>query len=162
MPIFTLVDQEGRLFKPLAYTKNLAMAIAAVLAITLDPAMRMLFTRMDRLSFRPRWLAWITNQAVVGTYYPEEKHPISRFLFAVYEPACRLVLRFPKTTVAAALLLVATTVPVYLSLGSEFYPPLYEGSLLYMPTTLPGLSVTEAEHFLQMTDRILAGVPEVV
>src|SRR3970282_1181733 len=70
MPIFTLVDQEGRLFKPLAYTKNLAMAIAAILAITLDPAMRMLFTRMDPMRFRPRWLAWLTHKVVVGTYYP--------------------------------------------------------------------------------------------
>ncbi|HZI93691.1 MAG TPA: efflux RND transporter permease subunit, partial [Patescibacteria group bacterium] len=86
MPIFTLVDQEGRLFKPLAYTKNLAMAIAAILAITLDPAMRMLFARMDPIRFKPRWLAWITNQVAVGTYYPEEKHPISRILFRVYEP----------------------------------------------------------------------------
>jgi len=162
MPIFTLVDQEGRLFKPLAYTKNLTMAIAALLAITLDPAMRMLFTRMDRFRFRPRWLAWVTNQAIVGTYYPEEKHPISRILFTIYEPACRFVLRFPKATIAVALALVATTVPVYLSLGSEFYPPLDEGSLLYMPTTLPGLSVTEAERLLQMTDRIIAETPEVV
>ncbi len=161
MPIFTLVDQEGRLFKPLAYTKNLAMAIAAVLAITLDPAMRMLFSRMDRLTFRPRWLAWITNQTVVGTYYAEERHPISRLLFAIYMPACRTVLRFPKTTVAGALLLVAVTLPVYFRLGSEFYPSLYEGSLLYMPTTPPGLSVTEAERLLQMTDRIIKDVPEV-
>src|SRR5206468_8095720 len=88
MPIFTLVDQEGRLFKPLAYTKNLAMAIAALLAITLDPAMRMLFARMDPIRFRPRWLSSIVNQALVGTYYREEKHPISRALFALYEPAC--------------------------------------------------------------------------
>jgi Cu(I)/Ag(I) efflux system membrane protein CusA/SilA len=162
MPIFTLVDQEGRLFKPLAYTKNLAMALAAVLAITLDPAMRMLFTRMDRVHFRPRWLAWITHQAVVGTYYPEEKHPISRILFRIYEPACRLVLDWPKTTIAVAALLVASTIPVYLSLGSEFFPPLDEGSLLYMPTTLPGLSVTEAERLLQTTDRLIAETPEVV
>jgi Cu(I)/Ag(I) efflux system membrane protein CusA/SilA len=162
MPIFTLVDQEGRLFKPLAYTKNLSMAIAAVLAITLNPAMRMLFIWMDPIKFRPRWLAWLTTQAVVGTYYAEEKHPISRILFAIYEPACRFVLRFPKATLATAVLLVATTVPVYLGLGSEFYPPLYEGSLLYMPTTLPGISVTEAQKFLQLTDRIIADVPEVV
>jgi Cu(I)/Ag(I) efflux system membrane protein CusA/SilA len=162
MPIFTLVDQEGRLFKPLAYTKNLAMAIAAVLAITLDPAMRMLFTRMDRMNFRPRWLSWLTHQAVVGTYYPEEKHPISRILFRIYEPACRLVLRFPGTTILAALLLVLTSVPAYLSLGSEFMPPLDEGSLLYMPTTLPGISVTEAERLVQTSDRIIKEVPEVI
>jgi Cu(I)/Ag(I) efflux system membrane protein CusA/SilA len=161
MPIFTLVDQEGRLFKPLAYTKNLAMAIAALLAITLDPAMRMMFTRMDRIAFRPRWLSWLTHQAVVGTYYPEEKHPISRMLFRVYEPACRFVLEWPKTTIACALLLVLSTVPVYLSLGSEFYPPLDEGTLLYMPTTLPGLSVTEASALLQTMDRLIIRVPEV-
>ena len=138
LPVFTLVDQEGRLFKPLAWTKNLAMAIAAVLALTLDPALRMLFTRMDFVHFRPRWLAWLVNQVTVGRYYPEEKHPISRVLFAVYEPACRAVLRHPKTTIAIAVLVVATTVPVYLRLGHEFMPPLNEGTILYMPTTLPG------------------------
>jgi copper/silver efflux system protein len=162
MPIFTLVDQEGRLFKPLAYTKNLAMAIAAVLAVTLDPALRMLFTRMDKMEFRPRWLAWITHQVVVGTYHPEEKHPISRILFRVYEPVCRLVLRFPKTTIALAVALVLSTVPAYLSLGSEFFPPLDEGTLLYMPTTLPGMSVTEAEKFVQLSDKLIMEVPEVV
>jgi len=162
LPIFTLVDQAGRLFKPLAYTKTLAMALAAVLAITLDPAMRMLFTRMDPIQFRPRWLAWLAHHAVVGTYYPEEKHPISRILFRIYEPACRLVLDWPKTTVATAFLLVLSTIPVYLGLGSEFFPPLDEGSLLYMPTTLPGLAVTEAERLVQTTDRLIAEVPEVV
>lgn len=161
MPVFTLVDQEGRLFKPLAYTKNLAMAIAAILAITLDPAMRMMFARMDPIRFRPRWLSWIANQVAVGTYYPEEQHPISVILFRLYEPACRFVLRFPKSTIAAAMLLMVTTVPVYLSLGSEFMPPLYEGTLLYMPTTLPGLSVTEAQKLLQKMDEIIISVPEV-
>jgi copper/silver efflux system protein len=162
LPIFTLVDQEGRLFKPLAYTKNLAMAIAAILAITLDPAMRTLFTRMDRMVFRPRWLAWITHQVVVGTYYPEEKHPISRVLFAVYEPVCRFVLRRPKTIILIAVLLVASTVPVYLRLGSEFFPPLDEGTLLYMPTSLPGLSVTDAAQLLQTMDKRIKELPEVV
>ncbi len=162
MPIFTLVDQEGRLFKPLAYTKNLAMAIAAILAITLDPAMRMLFTRMDRMNFRPRWLAGLTHQVVVGTYYPEEKHPISRILFRIYEPACKAVLKFPAVAIVTALLLVLSTIPVYLSLGSEFFPPLDEGTLLYMPTTLPGISVTEAERLLQTMDKVIGEVPEVV
>jgi Cu(I)/Ag(I) efflux system membrane protein CusA/SilA len=161
MPVFTLVDQEGRLFKPLAYTKNLAMAIAAILAVTLDPAMRMMFARMDPIRFRPRWASWIVNQMAVGTYYPEEKHPISRILFRVYEPACRLVLRFPKSTIIAAILVMATTVPLYLRLGSEFMPPLYEGTLLYMPTTLPGLSVTEAQRLLQTMDELIISVPEV-
>ncbi len=161
LPVFTLVDQEGRLFKPLAYTKNLTMAIAALLAITLDPALRMLFTRMDPFTFRPRWIAWITNQITVGKYYPEEKHPISRAIFRVYEPACRLVLRHPKATIAAAFLAVLTTIPVYMGLGREFMPPLEEGSILYMPTTLPGISVTEATRLLQTQDKILKTFPEV-
>jgi copper/silver efflux system protein len=161
IPIFALVDQEGRLFKPLAYSKNLAMAIAALLAITLDPAMRMMFTRMDPFTFRPRWLAWLATKAAVGTYHAEEKHPISRLIFAVYGPACRFVLRFPKSVIAAALLLVAVSVPVYFKLGTEFMPPLNEGSILYMPTTLPGLSVTGAAELLQTQDRILKAFPEV-
>jgi Cu(I)/Ag(I) efflux system membrane protein CusA/SilA len=161
LPIFTLVDQEGRLFRPLAWTKNLSMFIAAGLALTLDPAFRMLFTRMDFVSFRPRWLAWVVNQATVGRYYAEERHPISRVLFAVYEPVCRAVLRRPKTTVAIAVLIVASTVPAYLGLGHEFMPPLNEGTVLYMPTTLPGLSVTEASRILQVQDRVLKSFPEV-
>jgi Cu(I)/Ag(I) efflux system membrane protein CusA/SilA len=161
LPVFTLVDQEGRLFKPLAYSKNLAMAIAALLAITLDPAMRMLFARMDDFHFRPKWVAWIVNQVTVGKYYAEEKHPISVLLHRIYEPPCRAVLRHPKTTIAAALLAMAVTVPVYFKLGSEFMPPLYEGSILYMPTTLPGISVTEAERLLQVQDKLLRSFPEV-
>ena len=87
LPIFTLVDQEGRLFTPLAWTKNLAMFIAALLALTLDPALRMLFTRMDFPTWRPRFLSWLVGQVTVGRYYAEEKHPISRVLFWLYEPA---------------------------------------------------------------------------
>ncbi|HMZ26742.1 MAG TPA: efflux RND transporter permease subunit, partial [Elusimicrobiota bacterium] len=86
LPVFTLVDQEGRLFKPLAYTKNLAMAIAALLAVTLDPALRMMFARMDPVHFKPRWFSKIWNAATVGRYYPEEKHPVSRILFKIYDP----------------------------------------------------------------------------
>jgi Cu(I)/Ag(I) efflux system membrane protein CusA/SilA len=161
MPIFTLVDQEGRLFKPLAYTKNLAMAIAACLAVTLDPAMRMLFTRMDYVHFRPRWLAWLVNTVSVGRYYAEERHPISRILFRLYEPVCNFVLRHKALTIGGALVLIAVTIPIYFQLGSEFMPPLDEGSLLYMPTTMPGLSVTEAQNVLQKMDRILWLFPEV-
>ncbi|HEX6852163.1 MAG TPA: efflux RND transporter permease subunit [Candidatus Polarisedimenticolaceae bacterium] len=161
LPIFTLVDQEGRLFTPLAWTKNLTMAIAAILAITLDPAMRMLFARIEPFRFRPRPLAWAANGLLVGTYHAEERHPVSRILIRAYEPVCRLVLDWPKTTIVLALVVLASTVPVYLSLGHEFMPPLDEGSLLYMPTTLPGLSVTEAERMLGHMDRILAGIPEV-
>src|SRR5512147_1370987 len=102
IPVFTLVDQEGRLFRPLAWTKNLTMLMAALLALTLDPAMRMLFTRMEWAHFRPRWLSWLWNQVTVGRYYREERHPVSRVLFAVYDPVCRFVLRWPKATIAAA------------------------------------------------------------
>ena len=161
MPIFTLMDQEGRLFKPLALTKNMAMAIAAILAVTFDPAVRMMFSRMDFFEFRPKWLAWIVNQVTVGKYYPEEKHPVSRVLFHFYEPACRFVLRHPWKVIASAALLVLTTIPVYLHLGSEFMPPLNEGTILYMPTTLPGISVTAAQKLLQAQDAILKSFPEV-
>jgi Cu(I)/Ag(I) efflux system membrane protein CusA/SilA len=162
LPVFVLVDQEGRLFKPLAYTKTLAMALAALLAITLDPAVRMLFTRMNEFKFRPKWLAKICSAIAVGKYYPEEKHPISRVLFWLYERPCRLVLRWPKTTIALAALIVATTVPAYLKLGHEFMPPLNEGALLYMPTTFPGISVTEAQRLMQIQDGILRQFPEVI
>ncbi len=161
MPIFTLVDQEGRLFKPLAISKNLAMAIAAILAITLDPAMRMLFTRMDPFQFKPRWAASLATHALVGKYYPEEKHPISRRLFRIYEPAVHWVLRHPKKTIAAAVLIVLTTIPVYFRLGSEFMPPLNEGSILYMPTAFPGMSAAEAQRVLQIQGRIIKSFPEV-
>jgi Cu(I)/Ag(I) efflux system membrane protein CusA/SilA len=161
MPVFTLVDQEGRLFKPLAFTKNLAMAIAAFLAITLDPAMRMMFTRMDYVHFRPRWLSWLVNTATVGRYYPEEQHPISKRLFRIYEPVCNFVLRHKALTIVGALLLIVATIPIYFQLGSEFMPPLDEGSLLYMPTTLPGLSVTEAQQLMQTMDRMIKVFPEV-
>jgi len=119
LPIFTLVDQEGRLFTPLAWTKNLAMFIAALLALTLDPALRMLFTRMDFPTWRPRALSWLIGQVTVGRYYPEARHPVSRILFAIYEPACRLVLRFPKATIALALAIVVSTVPIYQKLGTS-------------------------------------------
>jgi Cu(I)/Ag(I) efflux system membrane protein CusA/SilA len=162
MPVFTLVDQEGRLFRPLAYSKNLAMAIAAFLAITLDPAMRMLFARIEPFRFEPRALAWLATQALVGKYHSEEKHPISRLLHRIYEPPCRFVLRHAKGTVVASAVVVAATVPVYLKLGSEFMPPLREGTLLYMPSAVePGMSVAEAQKALQVQDKILMTFPEV-
>jgi len=161
LPVFTLVDQEGRLFKPLAYSKNLAMAIAALLAITLDPAMRMLFARIEPFKWNPRWLAKLATSALVGTYHAEEKHPVSRLLHRLYEPPCRFVLRHPKATVLTAALMVLATVPIFMKLGSEFMPPLNEGTLLYMPSTLPGLSQTEAQRILQVQDRLIRTVPEV-
>ena len=162
VPVFTLVDQEGRLFRPLAFSKNLAMAIAAVLAITLDPAMRMCFARIDPFTFRPRWLAWIATQLLVGKYQAEERHPISRFLHHMYEGPCRFVLRHPKGTIVAAMLIVASSVPAYLALGSEFMPPLREGTILYMPSAVePGMSIAEAQKALQLQDKLLMTFPEV-
>jgi Cu(I)/Ag(I) efflux system membrane protein CusA/SilA len=161
VPIFTLEGQEGRLFKPLAYTKNFSMAIAAVLAITLDPAMRLLFTRMDAYRFRPRWVAAIVNGILVGKIHSEENHPISRPLMRIYQPVCEFALRYRYAVVAAAVLVVVLTVPVFEHLGSEFMPELDEGVLLYMPTTMPGISVTEIGRLLQVQDKILGSFPEV-
>ena len=161
LPIFALVDQEGRLFRPLAWSKNLAMLLAAVLAVTLDPALRMLFARMDPFTFRPRFLAKIASGLLVGSYQAEERHPVSRAIHRLYDPACRFVLRRPKTVIAIALVILAASLPLYFRLGSEFMPPLAEGSILYMPTTLPGIAVGEAQRVLEIQDRILAGFPEV-
>jgi Cu(I)/Ag(I) efflux system membrane protein CusA/SilA len=161
LPVLTLEAQEGRLFKPLAYTKSLAMIMAAVLAITLDPALRLLFTRMKSFSFRPTWLRRAANAVLVGTIHPEEKHPISRVLIRLYEPVAVWSLRWKWIVIGAAFALVIATVPVFLKLGAEFMPPLEEGSILYMPTTMPGISVTEAQKLLQVTDRIIKQFPEV-
>jgi Cu(I)/Ag(I) efflux system membrane protein CusA/SilA len=161
MPVFTLEGMEGRLFKPLAFTKNFSMAIAAVLAITLDPAIRLLFTHMDYYKFRPKFLSRIVNVLLVGKIHSEEKHPISRPLMKIYHPVCEFVLKHKWATVIGALLMVIVTIPVFEKLGSEFMPPLYEGSLLYMPTTLPGISATEAQKLLQVQDKVLKSFPEV-
>jgi len=161
LPIFALVDQEGRLFKPLAYAKTLAMGLAAFFAITLDPALRMLFARIDPFVFRPRILAKFATTLLVGTYFSEERHPISRTIFRVYDPACRFVLRHPKAVIITAVAMVAISLPVYFKLGSEFMPPLNEGSILYMPTTLPGISVAEAQDVLITQDKLLKTFPEV-
>lgn len=162
LPVFALVEQEGRLFHPLAYAKTLAMLIAAVLAVTLDPALRMLFSRADPFLFRPRVVARLASAALVGTYRGEEEHPITRAVRRVYEPACRFTLRHPRGTVAVAVLIMAVSLPAYWRLGSEFMPPLNEGTILYMPTTLPGISAQQAFDLLQAQDRALKAIPEVV
>jgi copper/silver efflux system protein len=162
LPVFALEGQEGRLFKPLAWTKNYSMAIAALLSITLAPAaMRLLFARMDGFRFRPRWLARIVNAVLIGSIHNEEKHPISRPLMRIYQPIVKLALDFKWITILLAIAAMAFTLPIYHRLGSEFMPPLDEGSLLYMPSTLPGISVAEAARVLQMQDKIIAGFPEV-
>jgi Cu(I)/Ag(I) efflux system membrane protein CusA/SilA len=162
LPVFTLEGQEGRLFKPLAFTKNFSMAIAALLSITLAPAiLRILFSRIDELHFRPRWLARIVNAIYVGKIHSEDEHPISRPMMKLYHPVVEFVLNHRWLTISLALLAMALTIPVYFKLGSEFMPPLDEGTLLYMPSTLPGISVAEATRLLEEQDKILSGFPEV-
>lgn len=141
MPIFTLEAFEGRLFKPLAFTKNFAMAFAAIVAITVAPALIIFFVR--------------------GKIHSEEKHPVSKILFRIYEPAIHFVLKRPIIVILIAFFLILSIIPVYRRLGSEFMPPLNEGSILYMPTTLPGISVTEAGKLLQIQDKIFKQFPEV-
>ena len=160
-PIFALEAYEGRMFKPLAYTKNLAMLFSACLAITLDPALRMLLTREKRFTFKPVWLSRLSSGIFVGTYYPEHRHPVSRGLFALYEPLIRFVLKKPRVVIFAAFMLFAISMPLFFKIGSEFMPPLNEGSILYMPTTPPGISITEASKLLQVQDQILSSFPEV-
>jgi Cu(I)/Ag(I) efflux system membrane protein CusA/SilA len=141
IPIFALEAQEGRMFKPLAWTNNLAIAMCAVLAITLVPACLPTFIR--------------------GKIFPEQKHPVSRSLQRLYAPLLRWALLHRGTVVALAIGLLLSIVPVYQRMGSEFMPPLYEGTILYMPTTLPGLSVTEASRLLQIMDQKLRAFPEI-
>ncbi|MGH8545059.1 MAG: efflux RND transporter permease subunit, partial [Gammaproteobacteria bacterium] len=141
LPVFTLEAQEGRLFRPLAFTKTFAMFFASFLSITLAPVLMVLLIR--------------------GKIHPEGKNPVSRLLIALYHPIVRAVLRFRKTTILIAALLLLVTVPFFEKLGSEFMPPLNEGMIFYMPTTLPGISVTEAGRLLQLQDRILKTFPEV-
>jgi Cu(I)/Ag(I) efflux system membrane protein CusA/SilA len=141
LPIFTLEAQEGRLFKPLAFTKTFAMFFAACLSITLAPVLMVLLIR--------------------GRIRPETRNPVNRLLIALYTPVVRGVLRFRKTTIALAIVALILTYPAFARLGSEFMPPLNEGMIFYMPTTLPGISVTQSARLLQMQDRMLKTFPEV-
>ncbi|PXF62758.1 efflux RND transporter permease subunit [Kangiella spongicola] len=141
VPVFTLEAQEGRMFSPLAFTKTYAMAAAAILAITLVPVLMGYFVR--------------------GKVRPEHKNPVNRGLTYIYKPALNTVLRFPKTTLLSALVVLAIGFWPVNKIGSEFIPPLDEGDLMYMPTTYPSLSIGEAREILQKTDRLIKTVPEV-
>ena len=141
LPVFSLQQQEGRLFTPLAWTKTLAMAASAFLAITLIPVLMTIFVR--------------------GRIRSETANPVNRFFLYIYRPVMRLVLRFPVMTVIIAIIITAATVIPYQRLGSEFMPPLNEGDLLYMPTTPPGISITKAKELLQQTDKLIAKHPQV-
>jgi copper/silver efflux system protein len=161
LPVLALEAQEGRLFHPLAYTKTLAMVVAAFLAITLDPALRITFTHVREFHWRPVWLRRAAQAIFAGRIHAEDRHPISRTLIRVYEPAALWALRHKPIVAIGALGLVLLTIPAYLRLGSEFMPPLDEGALFYMPTTMPGISIGEAQSLLQITDRVLKQFPEV-
>lgn len=141
LPVFALEAQEGRLFKPLAYTKTYSMAFAALLSITIVPILMGYFIR--------------------GKIPPEEKNPINRFLVKIYHPVLHFALRFKWLVIVATMLILALTYIPYSKIGSEFMPPLWEGDLLYMPTTLPGISITKAREILQQTDKIIKQFPEV-
>jgi Cu(I)/Ag(I) efflux system membrane protein CusA/SilA len=141
MPIFTLEAQEGKMFAPLAFTKTYAMAASAILAITLVPVLMGYFIR--------------------GKVLPEHKNPINRFLTAIYMPALKTVLHFPKTAIFIALLLLGVGAYPLDKIGSEFIPPLDEGDIMYMPTTYPSLSIGQARQLLQQTDKLIKTVPEV-
>ncbi len=141
LPVFALEDQAGRLFKPLAYTKTFAMAGGAILSVTLVPVLMLFFIR--------------------GCIISEAKNPINRALIWIYRPTIRFVLRLPMVAVLAALVVLGITVWPASQLGSEFMPTLNEGTLMFMPVTLPGLSVTKAAELLQTQDRIIKSFPEV-
>ena len=142
VPVFLLEAQEGRMFRPLAFTKTSAMVFASLLSITLVPVLMTLFIRGHALK-------------------PEHANPVSRFFMCVYEPVLRWAIRWRWAVLVVNLAIVALTVPLVLALGSEFMPPLYEGSILYMPTAQPGLGVTEATRLLQVQDKLLRQVPEI-
>ena len=141
IPVFTLEAQEGRMFSPLAFTKTYAMAASAALAITLVPVLMGYFIK--------------------GKIMPEHKNPVNRLLTYVYMPALKTVLRFPKSTLVGALLMVVAGMYPIDKMGSEFIPPLDEGDLMYMPTTYPGISIGKARQLLQQTDKLIYTVPEV-
>ncbi len=141
LPVFALEYQEGRLFKPLAFTKTFSMFFASVLAITLTPALAAMFIR--------------------GRVKPEESNPLSRSLIKIYEPVVDFVLRFKKAVIISSIIILVITIFPFLKLGSEFMPPLNEGTILYMPTAVPGMSITEAGRILQIQDKMLMKFPEV-
>jgi copper/silver efflux system protein len=142
LPIFALTGQGGRLFTPLAYTKTFAMFFAAIVAITLVPALMVIFLR--------------------GKIKPETDHPVSRLLIAIYKPFVFVALRNPRTTIAIGLAAILSAVPMIPKIGSEFMPPLNEGDILYMPTTLPNISVEAAKQYMQYQDRVIRSFPEVI
>jgi Cu(I)/Ag(I) efflux system membrane protein CusA/SilA len=142
LPIFALTGQAGKLFTPLAYTKTFAMFFAAIAAITIAPVLMTIFLR--------------------GKIHSESKHPVSRFLIALYKPFVYVALRNPKTTIAIGVAAIIATIPMMPKIGSEFMPALNEGDILYMPTTFPNISIEQAKQYMQYQDRVIRSFPEVV
>lgn len=155
-PVFTLQAQAGRLFKPLAYTKTFAMLFASFLAVTLTPVLMTLFIH-DRIPVLSR----MPVLKYLFTVYPEEKHPVSILLHKIYEPVAKLALRFKKSVIVIAVIIMSLTAYPFIKLGSEFMPPLYEGTLFYMPVTVPAASISEVSRLLQVQDKLLMEIPEV-
>ncbi len=162
MPIYALQAQEGRLFRPLAFTENFAMLFAAIVAVTLVPVLMQILIKPDDRA-PPRILKRrIARFFTGGRILAEEEHPISRWLFRVYEPLMRWILERRRKVLAMSVAITLTIVPIYAFLGSEFMPPLNEGDILYMPTTLPGISIEQAKRWLQVQDQLIRSFPEVV
>ncbi len=141
LPVFLLTGQEGKLFHPLAYTKTFIMVVDALLVIVLAPVLISFFMK--------------------GKFVPESKNPLNRFLERIYTPVIKACIRYRKTTIAVNILALAVSIPLLFSLGREFMPPLDEGSILFMPTTMPDVSNTEVKRILQVQDKIIKSVPEV-
>jgi len=162
LPVLVLEGQEGKLFRPLAYTKNFAMLVAAVLAITLNPALRLLLVRRrPALAVAGGKLRRMADALLGGALRPENEHPITGPLMRVYDRVVRWTLRRKAVVLTSAVLIVLATIPLLWKISSEFMPSVDEGSLLYMPTTMPGISIAESQKLLQVTDAILKTFPEV-
>lgn len=161
LPVMALQAEEGRLFRPLAYANCIVILVAAVLLVTVDPALRLVLTRVRPFEFGPKWLSHFSNKLLVGEIRSEELHPITGRIARLYGPVVQWSLRHKKIVFLGVLALMITTIPVWRVLGTEFMPPLDEGVLLYMPNTMPGISLPEAENLLRVTDVRLMRFPEV-
>ncbi|MBI4843623.1 MAG: efflux RND transporter permease subunit [Nitrospirae bacterium] len=163
LPVFTLQAQAGRLFKPLAYTKTFAMLFSSFLAVTITPVFMTIF-----IHGKIPVLSKLPLLKYMFTIYPEDKHPVSMILHKLYEPVAKLALRFKKTVILLAVIIMALTAYPFIKIGSEFMPPLYEGTLFYiegtlfyMPVTVPAASISEVSNLLQLQDKLIKQVPEV-
>lgn len=161
-PIFFLEGQEGKLFKPLAFTKNFSMFFSAILAITLGPVLIIWFLKKRKeIQTSSKTINKIANFFWSGKIHSEENHPISKILFKVYHPVLDFVLKHRMKTIMVALLLILSTISVYSKLGQEFMPPLNEGDILYMPTTLPGISIEKSKEWMQQQNKLIKTFEEV-